>query len=124
MISATLNYIELPATDLAATKAFYEATFGWTFTVYGPAYASADASGNEVAFNAEATVGTMQASGDQNSTGPLLLLQIDDIDAVHSELSTIPDAIVTSPYDYPGGRRLHFRDPSGNVLGLYQPHGA
>lgn len=31
MISTTLNYIELPATDLAATKTFYETNFGWTF---------------------------------------------------------------------------------------------
>ncbi len=29
--------------------------------------------------------------------------------------------MVEGPFDYPGGRRFHFRDPSGNVLGVFQP---
>jgi predicted enzyme related to lactoylglutathione lyase len=29
--------------------------------------------------------------------------------------------VVEGPFDYPGGRRFHFRDPSGNVLGVFQP---
>jgi len=33
-----MNYVEFPAKDLAATKAFFAAVFGWTFTDYGPAY--------------------------------------------------------------------------------------
>jgi hypothetical protein len=32
--------------------------------------------------------------------------------------------ITHGPYDYPGGRRFHFRDPSGNELGVYQPSDA
>ena len=34
----SIDYIELAAPDLAASKAFYAAAFGWTFTDYGPAY--------------------------------------------------------------------------------------
>ena len=37
-VNATLDYIEFPATDMAATKAFYEEVLGWTFTDYGPDY--------------------------------------------------------------------------------------
>lgn len=122
MTPTNLNYIELPATDLVATKAFYERNFGWTFTDYGPGYATAQVSGVEVALNAEATVGVCQSDGDQNPTGPLVLLQTDDLHSAHAALAREDGAIVTSPFDYPGGNRLHFRDPSGNVLGLYQPH--
>ena len=33
-----INYIELPSTDLAATKQFYTGVFGWKFTDWGPDY--------------------------------------------------------------------------------------
>ena len=35
-----IDYIELPALDIAKTKAFYDSVFGWTFTDYGPDYTS------------------------------------------------------------------------------------
>ena len=34
-----LDYVEINVTDLAATKAFYSAAFGWAFNDYGPDYA-------------------------------------------------------------------------------------
>ena len=33
-----INYVELPATDLAATRRFFEEVFGWTFADFGPDY--------------------------------------------------------------------------------------
>ncbi|EPK5696434.1 VOC family protein [Pseudomonas aeruginosa] len=33
-----LNYVEFPASDLAKTKAFFSAVFGWDFVDYGPEY--------------------------------------------------------------------------------------
>ena len=33
-----LNYVEFAASDLAATKAFFQAVFGWQFADYGPDY--------------------------------------------------------------------------------------
>ena len=35
-----MDYIEFPATDIEATKRFYSAVFGWSFTDYGPNYTS------------------------------------------------------------------------------------
>ncbi len=35
-----LDYLELPATDLTAHKAFYAQAFGWSFQDYGPDYAA------------------------------------------------------------------------------------
>lgn len=31
-----ISYVELPARDIGATKAFYSAAFGWSFVDYGP----------------------------------------------------------------------------------------
>ena len=33
-----INYVELPAKDLSATKAFFQSVFGWSFVDYGPEY--------------------------------------------------------------------------------------
>src|SRR5213075_3291015 len=35
-----IDYVELPAKDIAQTKAFYSSAFGWKFEDYGPAYTS------------------------------------------------------------------------------------
>ena len=35
-----VNYLEMPAQDLEATKAFFEAVFGWQFQDWGESYAS------------------------------------------------------------------------------------
>jgi catechol 2,3-dioxygenase-like lactoylglutathione lyase family enzyme len=35
-----IDYVEFQARDLAATRKFFEALFGWTFTDYGPDYSS------------------------------------------------------------------------------------
>ena len=34
----SFNYAEFPATNLDATKAFFEQVFGWQFVDYGPDY--------------------------------------------------------------------------------------
>ena len=33
-----INYLEFPAKDMAATKAFFSKVFGWTFEEFGPDY--------------------------------------------------------------------------------------
>src|SRR3974390_3781200 len=35
-----MDYIEFPASDIEATKRFYSAVFGWSFSDYGPNYTS------------------------------------------------------------------------------------
>jgi predicted enzyme related to lactoylglutathione lyase len=120
MSTTVINYIELPAADIAATKAFYAAAFGWDWIGYGPGYASHLGEGLEVALNGSGTVVPAHASGEQNGVGPLVLFGTDDLSAVHAEVLAAGGSIVSEPYNYPGGRRFHFGDPSGNVLGVYQ----
>ena len=115
-----LNNIELPATDMAATQAFYTAVFGWSWTDYGPTYAAADASGNEVGLTTSATPAPLPPADDESSIGPLVLFQTDDLDAAMATVVDSGGEIVTPPFGFPGGRRFHFRDPSTNVLGVYR----
>ncbi|WP_114558940.1 VOC family protein [Desertihabitans aurantiacus] len=110
----TIDYIEIPARDLAAATAFYAAAFGWRFNDYGPAYAgirSADGEGE---------VGGLAATDEPTgSGGPLVLLYSDDLEATAEAVVAAGGAVVRGPYDFPGGRRLHFTDPTGNELGVW-----
>nr|WP_301112812.1 VOC family protein [Microbacterium sp.] len=51
--------------------------------------------------------------------GPLVLLYSDDLDATMSGIVAAGGTILQAPYEFPGGRRLHFTDPSGNELGVW-----
>jgi hypothetical protein len=115
-----INYTELPAVDLVATKAFYSHAFGWEWTDYGPGYAACEGGAVDFALSDQATVGPAHDPGEQSGVGPLILLGCDDLDAATAAVRGAGGSIVTEAYEYPGGRRFHFADPSGNVLGVYQ----
>lgn len=123
----SLNYVELTVTDLAAAKQFYGETFGWRFVDYGPEYAgilppAAGAEGadlGEDAVDGEEVGGLLVASESRPVGGPLVLLYSDDLDASANAIARAGGRIVEGPYPFPGGRRLHFSDPSGNELGVW-----
>ena len=50
-----------------------------------------------------------------------VLVISDDLEASQAAVTEAGGEVVEGPFDYPGGRRFHFRDPSGNVLGVFQP---
>ena len=107
----TLDYIELPGSDIPATKRFYGEVFGWTFTDYGPDYAAFECKeGRQGGFNAERKVAT--------SGGPLVVLYANNLDAVESRVSATGAEII-SREEFSGGRRFHFRDPNGNEIAVW-----
>lgn len=112
----SIDYVEIQVADVASAKEFYAAAFGWRFNDYGPDYAGIAAPDG----NGEA--GGL-ARGDQQGGHPLILLISDDLTASESAVRDAGGELVEGPYDYPGGRRFHFRDPSGNTLGVFQPAG-
>lgn len=111
----SLDYTELVVTDLAAATAFYTEAFGWTFVDYGPGYAgiaSSSGDGSEVG-------GLLLADEPRPVGGPLVLLYSEDLDATMDAITAAGGTILQPPYEFPGGRRLHFADPSGNELGVW-----
>ncbi|KRF17129.1 glyoxalase [Nocardioides sp. Soil797] len=110
----TIDYIELGATDLAAAKQFYTAAFGWEFNDYGPDYAGIKLPGGDTEF------GGLNPSHAPSPGGPLVLIHSDDLDATLASVKDAGGVVTDGPYVFPGGRRFHFTDPSGNGLGVYQ----
>ncbi len=105
-----INYIELPAADLEAMKAFYGSAFGWTFTDYGPEY---------VEFKDGALTGGFTAGVVAGDAGPLVILFSSDLEKSLAAVETSGGSIVKPIFDFPGGRRFHFVDPAGNVLAVW-----
>jgi uncharacterized protein len=105
-----IDYIELPATNVAKTKRFYIDAFGWTFTDYGPDYTS---------FEDGRITGGFTKAGTVVSGGPLLVIFALDLAAAEAGVTKAGGKIVKPVFDFPGGRRFHFTDPSGNELAVW-----
>lgn len=107
-----INYVELTVDDLEKAKAFYRDAFGWEFTDYGPTYAGIKGPDGEVGGLTEAPVPRPQG-------GPFVILYSIDLEASAAAIREAGGVITEGPYEFPGGRRLHFTDPSGNELGVW-----
>ena len=108
----TIDYIEIAATDVADAKRFYGAAFGWSFNDYGPGYAGIKGTHKEAG-------GIFQAESVARANGPLVILFSSDLDATLAGVRSAGGAIVKEPFEFPGGRRFHFTDPSGNELAVW-----
>ncbi len=107
---AQIDYVELPSADLAATQAFLAAAFGWGGVKYGPHYAGFTGAGLD---------GGIDGSPDRAEGGPLVILKTDDLVACDAAVRAAGGVITVPAYDFPGGRRFHFREPGGNVLAVW-----
>ena len=105
-----IDYIELPATDVAEAKKFYAAVFGWEFTDYGPGYSS---------FHDGRLAGGLTGEGRVATGGPLIVLYAIDLEAIQDQVREHGGTIVKETFEFPGGRRFHFTDPSGNELAVW-----
>ncbi len=105
-----IDYIEIPVTDMAASKQFYTSAFGWTFKDYGPAYAS---------FFDGRIGGGLTAVESASPGGVLIVLYAVDLDVALRRIQAAGGKIVKEIFSFPGGRRFHFTDPTGNELAVW-----
>ena len=101
------NYLEFGTSDMAATKAFYTKAFGFEFVDYGPAYQGVNGEHLEIGFHSE-------------TKAPLAGFKTDDIAKAEARVREAGGEIIQETYEFPGGRRFHFRDPGGNEMLVYQ----
>ena len=104
-----IDYIEFPVRSVADAKRFY-GIFGWTFEDYGPDYAS---------FNDGRLNGGFTTAGTAKTGGVLVVIYAADLEAMEKKVLQAGGTIVRPTYSFPGGRRFHFTDPSGNELAIW-----
>ena len=105
-----IDYIEFSVTSVADAKRFYGSAFGWSFEDYGPDY---------VSFADGRLTGGFQTAATVKSGGPLVVIYAADLESLEKRVRQAGGTIVSPIFSFPGGRRFHFTDPSGNELAVW-----
>ncbi|WP_127139723.1 VOC family protein [Flagellimonas marinaquae] len=105
-----IDYIEFKSTDLGQTKNFYSEAFGWEFTDYGPSY---------VSFSEAGITGGFELSTEPIKNGALVVLYHGNLKTIKEKVIKSGGAISKEIFGFPGGKRFHFMDPSGNELAIW-----
>ncbi len=105
-------YVEFPASDLDRTRTFFEQVFGWTFTNYGADYTSfADGQISGGFFRSDLRALTAAGS-------VLVVIFHPQLEDALQQVVEHGGKITRDIFSYPGGRRFHFTEPSGNELSV------
>lgn len=107
-------YIEMPATDIRRSADFYAKTFGWNLRHRGDGATAFDDSVGEVS-------GTWIVGRPPSSQpGLLFYIMVDNVEAtVQKVIANGGELVQPIGADAPE-ITARFRDPGGNVIGLYQ----
>ena len=110
-----IDYLEFTVRDVVEAKTFYGAVFDWKFEDYGPDYASFHDGRLAGGFIAEGSADALSAG----AGGTLVVCYATDLAAAQTRVESAGGRIVKPTFDFPGGRRFHFTDPSGNALAVW-----
>jgi uncharacterized protein len=107
-------YIEIPATDIARSAAFYQHAFGWSIRKRGDGSTAFDDAVGEV--SGAWVLGRPPAS----APGLMVYIMVDSV-AATLDLITANGGEIVQPVGVDAPEiTARFRDPAGNVIGLYQ----
>jgi hypothetical protein len=109
-----LSYVQIPAVDAQRSAAFYAQVFGWNARGGGPDHLSFDdAPGDLIG----AWVTGRAPSGD---AGVMPYISVRSVDDTLVEIATHGGETVRAPYPEGDLWVATFRDPAGNVIGIWQ----
>ena len=104
-----IDYIEFPSSNRAMTSAFFQAAFGWGITSYGPIYDGIEGAGVDGGID----------QSDSRVAATMAVVRTDDLDGAERRVLAAGGIITRPQFDFPGGRRFHFREPGGNEMAVY-----
>ena len=107
-------YIEIPTTDIARSADFYSRVFGWKTRKRGNGATAFDDTTGQVS-------GTwLQGRPPSAQPGLLVYIMVDDAEATVKTIVAAGGEIVQPIGADAPEITVRFRDPGGNVIGLYQ----
>ena len=107
-------YIEMAAEDIESSSAFYQAVFGWNIRRRGDGATAFDDGVGEVS-------GTwVKGRTPAVSPGLLVYVMVDDMEETIAKVIANGGTIVQPVGQDAPEITARFRDPAGNVIGLYQ----
>ena len=108
-----INYLEYAASDLQATKEFFTKAFDWGFEDYGPDYTAFTGQGVDGGFF-RADMASTTLNG-----GALTVFYSDDLETTLQKVEASGGVVIKPIFSFPGGRRFHFTEPSGNEFAVW-----
>jgi len=115
MPNGMICYLEIPASDVEASARFYATVFGWSLRTRGDGARAFDTVGGV----SGSWVTDRPAADDP---GTLAYIMVESIEATLAAIEANGGKRVTPfvPHGDPRMGHATFRDPAGNLLGLYQ----
>lgn len=107
-------YIEMPATDIQRSAAFYHDIFGWRIRQRGDGRTAFDDTTGEV------SGAWVPGRPPATTPGLMVYIMVDDIRASIAAIAARGGEIVQPLGADAPELTARFRDPGGNVIGLYQ----
>ena len=108
-----IDYVEFPCRDFEATKSFFSDVFGWAYTDYGPGYAAFENAGIDGGFFAS----DLCSRTGQGSA--LIVFYSENLEETRDLVTAAGGRISQDIFAFPGGRRFHFLEPSGNEFAVW-----
>ena len=110
-------YVEIPATDIARSAEFYQRVFGWNIRRRGDGSTAFDDGVNEVS-------GTWVLRRPPSTTpGLLIYIMVDSVAETMDKVVANGGEIVQPIGAAAPEITARFRDPGGNVIGIFQQGG-
>jgi len=113
-----INYLEFPAKNIQATKAFFTQVFGWSFQDFGPEYTAFSNQGIDGGFF------KAELSSSTDNGAALVVFYSENLEATQAKIEKANGVIVKPIFPFPGGRRFHFTEPSGNEFSVWSDKNA
>ena len=108
-----INYLEFPCRNIQKSQAFFKEVFGWTFVDYGPDYTAFSNAGIEGGFfKSDLAATTAKGSA-------LTVFYSKDLEGTLARVLKAGGKIIKPIFSFPGGRRFHFIEPSGNEFAVW-----
>lgn len=108
-----INYVEFASADLAVTKQFFQTAFDWQFEDYGPEYTAFTGAGLDGGFYQA----KLRSRADEGAA--LIVFYSDTLEDTLEKVRQAGGTIIQNIFSFPGGRRFHFTEPSGNEFAVW-----
>jgi len=105
-----IDYLEFPSADGLKTRQFFAEAFGWSFLDFGPTYHGIEAAGIDAG---------IQGNRAEATAAPLAIVRTTDLEAAQRAVELAGGVVTRAAFDFPGGRRFHFREPGGNEMAVW-----
>ena len=108
-----INYVELPAKNIQATKKFFSKAFSWSFTDYSPDYCAFENEGLDGGFF------TSELNCAVQNGSALIVFYSSALEQTQEKIIQAGGTIIEEIFSFPGGRRFHFADPNDNEYAVW-----